>query len=215
MTRLNAWGTKEASEAALYGLEPGDKRYKDTNKDGSISFLDDAEILGNGYPKWRLNLYNTFRYKNFDLSLNIMGAYGLKKENRTNHSSEDRQVMDNNQTSVLDAWRPDHQDTNIGQVRPGMGGGYYQTYPDTHWIEDASYIRGEGLTLGYTLNDIGINKLRVYLSASNFFLITEYSGYDPVGSTGGSAGWWGLTPNMDFYMYPRPSVYTLGVDVTF
>lgn len=215
LTRLNAWGTREAAEAALYGFEPGDKRYEDTNNDGKISFLDDATILGNGYPKWRMNFYNTLRYKNLDLSLDISGAYGLKKENRTNHSSEDRQVMDNNKTRVLLAWRPDYQNTNIGQVRPGMGGGYYQTYPDTHWLEDASYIRGEGLTLGYTLNNIGINKLRVYLSASNFFLITGYSGYDPVGSTGGTAGQWSLTPNMDFYMYPRPSVYTLGVDVTF
>jgi len=49
--------------------------------------------------------------------------------------------MDNSKNRVLDAWRPDHQDTDIGEVRPGMGGAYYQTYPDTHWIEDASYVR--------------------------------------------------------------------------
>jgi len=139
-----------------------------------------------------------------------------KKENRTNHSGEDRQVMDNSKNRVLDAWRPDHQNTMIGQVRPGMGGAYYQTYPDTWWVEDASYIRGEGATVGYTFTRqiIGINKLRVFINAKNFFLITKYTGYDPEGSDNDNMGD-SLTPNMDFYMYPRPTELTFGLNVIF
>jgi hypothetical protein len=103
----------------------------------------------------------------------------------------------------------------IGQVRPGQGGAYYQTYPDTHWIEDCSFIRGEGATLGYTFPQTaigGISKLRLYASAKNFFVITKYSGYDPEGSDNDNQGN-SLTPGMDFYMYPRPTTYTLGLNI--
>ena len=99
-----------------------------------------------------------------------------------------------------------------------MGGAYYKTYPDTQWIEDASYIRGEGAVLGYTfqpkaLSQIGVNSLRLYLTARNFFLITDYSGYDPEGSDNDNMD--SLTPHMDFYQYPRPSTYTLGINIIF
>jgi hypothetical protein len=59
-----------------------------------------------------------------------------------------------------------------------------------------------------------ISRLRVYFTAKNFFLITKYSGYDPEGSDSGNEGD-ALTPNMDFYMYPRPTTYTFGVNVAF
>ena len=126
--------------------------------------------------------------------------------------------MANGKNSILNAWRPDHQNTMIGQVRPGNGGAYYQTYPDTHWIEDASFVRGDGATLGYslsksTLNKLGISKLRVYTTAKNFFVLTKYSGYDPEGSDRDNMD--SITPGMDFFMYPRPTTYTFGVNVIF
>lgn len=217
LTRLGTYSTEEASLAARYGFVPGDVKYLDRNNDGLISYLADSQVLGSAFPKWDMDITNNIDYKNFDFMLDIRFSYGAKKENRTNHSGEDRQVMDNSKNRVLDAWRPDHQNTMIGEVRPGMGGAYYQTYPDTWWIEDASFIRGEGATLGYTLpgNIIGgISRLRVYATAKNFFVITKYSGYDPEGSDRDNMGD-NLTPNMDFYMYPRPKTFTFGVNLAF
>lgn len=216
LNRLGTYSTQEVSLAARYGFVPGDVKYEDTNNDGQINFYTDGDIIGCTFPKWDLDFVNSLTYKNFDVNLDIRASYGGKKENRTNHSGEDRQVMDNSKNRVLDAWRPDHQNTMIGQVRPGMGGAYYQTYPDTWWVEDASYIRGEGATVGYTFTRqiIGINKLRVFINAKNFFLITKYTGYDPEGSDNDNMGD-SLTPNMDFYMYPRPTELTFGLNVIF
>ncbi len=216
--RLGTYSTEEASLAARYGLVPGDVKYEDKNGDGVISFVSDGDLLGSAFPVWDMNMNNTFEYKNFDFSMDIRFSYGAKKENRTNHSSEDRQAMANGKNSILNAWRPDHQNTMIGQVRPGNGGAYYQTYPDTHWIEDASFIRGDGATLGYTfsqsvLKRLSISKLRIYTTAQNFFVLTKYSGYDPEGSDSDNMD--GLTPGMDFFMYPRPTTYTFGVNVIF
>ncbi len=218
LTRLGTYSTAEASLAARYGFVPGDVKYLDRNNDGVISFVSDGSVLGSAFPKWDMNVGNNFTYKNFDFSLDIKFSFGAKKENRTNHSSEDRQAMANGKNSILNAWRPDHQNTMIGQVRPGNGGAYYQTYPDTHWIEDASYVRGDGMTLGYTLpknilHKLDVSKIRVYATAKNFFVITDYSGYDPEGSDRDNMD--GTTPGMDFFMYPRPTTYTFGVNVIF
>ncbi len=217
LNRLGTYSTEEASLAARYGFVPGDVKYEDKNNDGAIN-ASDGYLLGNAFPKWDMDFNNRIEYKNFDLSLDIRISYGAKMENRTNHSGEDRQTMGNSKATVLDAWRPDHQNSDIGQVRPGMGGAYYQTYPDTHWIEDASYIRGDGLTLGYTLPKVmldrwGVQRLRLFLTAKNFFVITDYSGYDPEGSDSGNMD--SITPHMDFYQYPRPSTFTFGVNVLF
>lgn len=218
LTRLGTYSTEEASLAARYGLVPGDVKYLDRNKDGAISFVSDGSVLGSAFPKWDMNIGNNFTYKNFDFSIDLKASFGAKKENRTNHSSEDRQAMANGKNSILNAWRPDHQNTMIGQVRPGNGGAYYQTYPDTHWIEDASYLRGDGMTLGYTLpkgvlRKLEVSKVRLYATAKNFFVITKYTGYDPEGSDRDNMD--GTTPGMDFFMYPRPTTYTLGVNVIF
>lgn len=218
LTRLGTYSTQEASLAARYGFVPGDVKYLDRNEDGVISFVADGNVLGSAFPVWDMDITNSFEYKNFDFSIDIRISQGAKKENRTNHSSEDRQAMAGGKNSILNAWRPDHQNTVIGQIRPGMGGAYYQTYPDTHWIEDCSFVRGEGATLGYTfgkpiLSRIGVSKLRVYANAKNFFVITDYTGYDPEGSDNDNMD--SITPGMDFYMYPRPTTYTLGVNITF
>ncbi|WP_346862792.1 TonB-dependent receptor [uncultured Draconibacterium sp.] len=218
LNRLGTYGTDEASLAARYGFVPGDVKYEDVNGDGIISFQDDGKIVGSAFPIFDMNINNNVTYKNFDFNIDIRFSYGAKKENRTNHSSEDRQAMANGKNSILNAWRPDHQDTDIGQVRPGNGGAYYQTYPDTHWIEDCSFIRGEGTTLGYTfsksvLDQIGLSKLRVYATAKNFFVLTKYTGYDPEGSDSGNMD--SITPGMDFFMYPRPTTYTFGINVIF
>jgi len=217
LNRLGTYSTQEVSLAARYGFVPGDVKYEDTNNDGSIN-ASDGYLLGSAFPKWDMDFNNRFEYGNFDFSLNLRVSYGAKMQNRMNHSGEDRQTMGNSKATVLDAWRPDHQNTMIGQVRPGMGGAYYQTYPDTHWIEDASFLRGEGATLGYNLpksalDRISIDRLRLYVTAKNFFVLTEYSGYDPEGSDSGNMD--SITPHMDFYQYPRPTTYTFGVNIIF
>ncbi len=217
LNRLGTYSTEEASLAARYGFVPGDVKYEDTNNDGSIN-ASDGFLLGSAFPNWDMYVNNRLELGSFDFNIDIRISYGAKMQNRMNHSGQDRQTMGNSLRTVLDAWRPDHQDTKIGQVRPGMGGAYYQTYPDTHWIEDASFVRGEGATIGYTFggsafSQRGIQRLRLYATAKNFFLLTEYSGYDPEGNDSGNMD--SITPHMDFYQYPRPTSLTFGVNIVF
>ena len=85
----------------------------------------------------------------------------------------------------------------------------------SNFVEDGSFLRCSDVTLGYTLpNELtskwGVSKLRVYASASNLFILTNYSGYDPEVDVQS-----GLTPSMDYNRYPRNRQFSVGVNVTF
>ena len=83
------------------------------------------------------------------------------------------------------------------------------------FVEDGSFIRCSDVTIGYTLpksitKKIYLNKVRAYVSASNLFILTKYSGYDPEVDVQS-----GLTPSMDYNRYPRARTFSCGVNVTF
>jgi hypothetical protein len=91
---------------------------------------------------------------------------------------------------------------------------------NSEFIEDASYLRLNTLTLGYTLpknltKKVGISNLRVYFTGGNLFCITGYKGSDPDVNTrpGGNNGF--PTPNYDWNSYPRARTYTFGLNVAF
>lgn len=216
LNRLGTYSTEEVSLAAQYGMLPGDLKFEDKDNDGKINLIADGDIIGRSFPKWTMGIQNSFKYKNFDASIDIRIVYGLDKAS-INESAEDRQLVSGGKNSVLNAWRPDHQNAMIAQVRPGSAGGYYQSYPDTHMIEDASFIRGQNATLGYSFsslnaNFLGIKKARVYLNAQNFFLRTKVTGYDPEGSSLDQMD--PLATGIDKYLYPRPTTLSLGVNLS-
>jgi iron complex outermembrane receptor protein len=83
-------------------------------------------------------------------------------------------------------------------------------------VEDASFLRLQNVTLGYTLDlaaqSMGrITSARVYVSGDNLVLITPYSGYDPEVFTDALIASRGI----DYLSYPRARTFTLGVRLGF
>ena len=216
LTRLGVYSTEETSLAARYGLHPGDLKYLDRNNDGKIDLLTDGSVIGNAFPHWLIGFNNSFTYKRFDIGIDIQIVQGITKA-FVHESAEDRQLVSGGLNSSLDAWRPDHQNSQVAQFRPGNGGAYYQSYPDTHEMYDASFIRGANGTIGYTLPDKtiqkwGLSRFRIYLAAQNFFLRTKAAGYDPEGSSLDKQ--FSLVPNTDKYQYPVPAVFSFGLNIS-
>jgi TonB-linked SusC/RagA family outer membrane protein len=214
LTRLGTYSTEEASLAARYGMLPGDLKFLDRNNDGKIDLYSDGGIIGRSFPKVLAGFNHYLKYKRFDASLNIQIVLGVDKA-FVHESAEDRQLVSGGLNSTLQAWRPTAQNSMIAQVRPGNGGAYYQSYPDSHMISDASFVRGAGATIGYSIPVTAwkLQKLRAYVSANNFFLITKIEGYDPEGSSIDKKD--SRTPNIDKYQYPNPAIYSFGVNVSF
>ncbi|WP_276480959.1 SusC/RagA family TonB-linked outer membrane protein [Paraflavitalea pollutisoli] len=218
LTRLGTWATKDAGEAAKFNsyrggkpILPGDIRYLDVNGDYAINDAD-RSIIGNGNPDGWGSFFNTFKYKNLELTVELQYVYGNDVLNMTKHSGEDRQALANSFRSVLNAWTPTNESTDIAAIRNSKAG--YVTNVDTHWMEDGSFLRGRNLLLAYTFDQSllkrwYLNKLRVYASVQNFFLATKFSGNDPEVTTYGQPFAQGQT----FFDYPKPTTYTVGINV--
>ena len=95
---------------------------------------------------------------------------------------------------------------------------YTERYALTdYYVEDASFLRLNTLTLGYTLpqtltRKIGISNLRFYVTGYNLFCITNYSGFDPEVSTMRRTN---LTPGVDYSAYPKSRQFVVGVNLNF
>ncbi|MEX8548582.1 MAG: TonB-dependent receptor [Mucilaginibacter sp.] len=220
---LGTWGTGEAAQAAKYGLLPGDLRIQDTNGDGRVTSADKV-VLGKSIPDGYGTFSNNFNYKSFDLGVELQFNYGNQIMNLTRHSGQDRTGQANSYATVLNAWTPTNQNTFIAEDRPAYV--RYQTEIYSTKVENGSFIRGRAVTLGYNFSNnilkaIKLSRLRVYAQAQNLFVITKYTGYDPEVSTyNGSVNFnqgpsSNFTQNIQFYDYPKPRTFLLGLNASF
>jgi TonB-dependent starch-binding outer membrane protein SusC len=205
------WGTDEESEAAKYLKKPGDIKYQDVNNDGRIND-NDRVIIGKGIPDGFGSFINSFGFKNFELLVDLQFMYGNNVLFRSKHSAEDRQGIANSFRTVLNAWTPENQNTNIAQLRPVSAG--YNTNNDTDRVRDGSFLRGRNLLLSYKFpfavtEKLHLSRLRAFASVQNFFLSTKYEGYDPEVATSGAA----FDQGVDLYAYPKPRVFMVGLNV--
>ena len=170
------WGTAEEAEAAKYGAKPGQIHVTDVNEDGKIN-ADDYQVIGHADPTWSAGMVNTFTYKGFDLSFQLIArwgwtmAYGLTGWYRLNGLSPS--------PTICDYWTPDNQGARYPQ--PNMDGNE-DTYQHNSSLDyyDGSYIKVKNITLGYTLpknilKPLHITSARVYATASNPFIFAKNS----------------------------------------
>ncbi|NCD72328.1 SusC/RagA family TonB-linked outer membrane protein [Mucilaginibacter agri] len=212
---LGTWGTAEAAQAAKYGLLPGDLKIWDKNGDGKIT-ADDKTILGKSTPDGYGSFVNNFKYKNFDLGIDLQFDWGNQIMNLTRHSGQDRTGQANSYSTVLNAWTPTNQNTSIAEDRPAYV--RYQTEIYSTKVESGSFLRGRAITLGYNfggnvVSKMKMSRLRIYAQVQNAFIITNYTGYDPETSTyNGNSN---FTQGIQFYDYPKPRTYLLGINASF
>ena len=205
--RLGTWGVDEAAEAAKVGAVPGEAKRSA-----------DREIIGNGLPKLTGSFTNTFYYKNFDLIVDLQFVTGVDCWQLFTHSTEDRTGIANVLKSALyDAWTPTNQNTMVQQIRQQNYSGQ-NSNSDSHWVSDGSYLRGNLIQLGYTVDNKllkkwNMKKLRLNLSVNNAFLIhaKDFRGYDPEASSSTAR----FGQNIFFFEYPRSRDYSLGLNLSF
>lgn len=220
---------------------PGDLKFKDVNGDGKID-ENDRTVIGNPMPDFTFGWNNTFRYKNFDLSIFINGSYGNDVMNYLSiglthmNSAWANQLNTVNDRAKLVPINPDkvyadgtmwyNDVTNVQVANPNTKIPRAVTADPNdndrisdRYIEDGSYIRLKNISFGYTFDQKLIRKLhlqnlRIYCNLQNLCTWTKYKGYDPeVGaSTQDSSG---LVYGLDFGRYPSPQVYSFGLNVSF
>ncbi len=139
-----------ANGAAKYGSQvEGDPKYVDFNGDGVID-ANDRQIVGHPNPDFIWGMTNTFKYKNFDLSVLVQGQHGGSIYSLLGRAlgRTGQGFTDNALGFYRDRWR---SATDPGE---GVVGKAYSTFgriKNTDWLYSSDYIRVRNVTLGYNL----------------------------------------------------------------
>jgi TonB-linked SusC/RagA family outer membrane protein len=197
---------------------PGDIKFKDQNKDGVID-LNDRVFLGSYIPKVSYAFNGGVNYKNFDFSLFLQGVQGNKIFNAGRVITEGMVRFFNAGTQVLNAWTPTNTNTTI--PRAVSSDPNQNARPSDRFLEDGSYMRLKNISLGYNLAGNSLQSLtkgvvksfRVYVSAQNILTFTNYTGYDP--EVGNRTPNNSLTNGIDYFSYPQPKAFQIGIQAGF
>lgn len=159
---------------------------EDVSKPSSLT-NDDRKILGKSMPTWYGGWNNTVTFRDFDLNVFFRFSGGNKLMNASRQSSLLNMDFANNGTELLGRWVSPEQPGDGMTPKIGYGDGaalFNDGFSDSHFVENASYLKLATLTLGYTIpktivSKLGMSKIRLYLQGQNLFTITGYSGLDP------------------------------------
>ena len=85
-------------------------------------------------------------------------------------------------------------------------------------LENASFLRFNTLTIGYTLpkklvQKVWLSNVRVYFTAYNLACFTSYSGYDPEVDTSSKRN--AMCPGIDYAAYPKSRTFVGGINISF
>jgi iron complex outermembrane receptor protein len=172
---------------------------KDVDDNGTIDSRD-QEVIGHALPRATYGITNAISYKRFELSFFLRGVYGNDVFNN------DKLQMGNPTNFPAQIYR----EATTSPLRDKMA---YNSY----YIEKGSFLRLQSTSLSYTFNPqkLNINKLKIYISGENLFVITKYSGMDPeLAAQNGSGGILaqGIDPGG---LPPLARRFILGVNVAF
>jgi TonB-linked SusC/RagA family outer membrane protein len=221
------------NNTAIVGtVRPGTMKLKDIDGDGLVTVSDNA-IIGNSNPKHTGGLIINANAYGFDLSAGFNWSVGndVYNANKIEFTTSNLNAQYRNlSTEMADGIRWTNLDPVSGQLvtdpsqlsalnaNTTMWSPYMSRFVFSDWaVEDGSFLRLNTLTLGYTVSEslisqVGISKLRLYLTANNVFIITNYSGLDPEVSTRRRTP---LTPGVDYSPFPRSRQLVFGLNLNF
>jgi len=176
--------------------KPIEGLYEDINRDGKV---DDADryLYKKPAPDVLLGINTQVAYKQFSIGLAMHGSFGNYLYNNYNSNNGVLRAIKNPLSFIGNAG-VNYLDTKFSNNQ----------YLSDYYIENASFLRLDNINLGYNAGRIFHNKtaLRVTVSIQNVFVITKYKGLDPENS--GDAG-------IDNTIYPRPRIFSLGLNFDF
>ena len=198
--------------------------------DGKLTVADKT-VIGNALADWTGGLIISGYWGNFDFSANFNAVLGNQIYNA--NLIEFTSTRKYHNRNLLSSMSTDQRWTNIdwatgefitdpealAALNEGKAGSPFignAVFSDAA-VENGSFLRLTSATLGYTIpkeliQKIGVENLRLYVSGTNLFLLTSYSGFDPEVDTRRATP---LTPGVDYSAYPKSRGVVVGVNLTF
>ena len=193
--------------------QPGDIKVLDLNGDGEVD-INDRTIIGNPNPDFIYGFNLNMSYKNFSLRALFNGSQGNDIVNGNMYRFGYAEGTYRN--VISEAWNDRWSSENPDGTYPRLGysSNLFAAAMD-RFVEDGSYLRLKNITLNYDVpmsSDNFINSANVYVTGSNLFTWTNYSGYDPEITT---FMYDGLIQGVDWNNKPNSRSILVGVNLTF
>ncbi len=228
---LNSGVVDDSAVIGSTYLMPGALKLKDLNGDGKVTVAD-REVIGNASPDFTGGFSLSGYLYGFDFSANFNYMIGNQVYNANKiEFTSSRKFNNRNLIEMMDVdnrwtnidWATGELITDASQLRsvnagktmwsPAIGTAVFSDWA----VEDASFLRLQSATIGYTLPEdltkkVHLRKARIYVTGTNLFCLTKYSGYDPEVDTRRATP---LTPGVDYSAYPKSIGFVAGLNLTF
>ncbi|WP_276365517.1 TonB-dependent receptor [Chryseolinea sp. H1M3-3] len=189
------WQENEATDAAVYLMQPGDFKAVDVDNNGVYEAIQDKQFIGYRQPRFRLGLRNEFTFlKNFSASVFIRADLGHVGafDQALNPSSE---TFDKRNKMALPYWTSTNQNNEWARLNTNITsfGGGLMIY------KERSFVRIQDVSLSYHLpakitSNAHLNNVRIYGAIRNLYSFDKWPGWDPESGD-----------------MPMPRTYSLGV----
>ena len=226
------------------GIRPGTMKLKDIDGNGVVD-ADDRTVIGDTNPDFAGGFGVNGSLYDFDFNINftykvgndIYNANKIQTSSRYRAGNYPNMRSDMSQSNAYSYLNPETgallktleelaywNEGGNGQSPKAMWSPFSTgdaVVVPTDWaLDDASFLRLQSVTIGYTLpktltKKFGVDRLRAYVTGTNLFVITSYPGFDPeVSSYVRNSSYSGVTPGIDFSSYPKSRAFTFGLNVT-
>ncbi len=194
---------------------PGDLKFRDLNNDGVINDLD-RTIIGKAVPDFVYSFNTELMYNQWDLSVFLYGMHNFHLYNHLEAQLSGFQDQDQHHNKsrdfALNYYRADRPSAT--HIRADLDNINKNDRISSWYVENAGFLRIKDIQIGFTLPrnsmiTIGLSRARIYLSASNLYTLTGYSGRDPEAPTVSGP----LSPGNDRGIYPLPRSFSAGIQI--
>ena len=177
--------------------KPIQNAFVDRNNDGQITEADRYLTHKSPMAKVYMGFSSQFSYKKWDLGFNLRANFGnyvyngVASGNSTSNNYGGKGFI----TNLYNGF----QDTGFTLLNTS------EQMASDYFLENASFLKMDNLTLGYSFQNLFAAKLsgRISASVQNVFTISKYSGLDPECGA------------IDSNIWPRPRTYTIGLNLNF
>jgi len=228
---LNEGVTDDSAVIGASYMMPGAMKLKDITGDGKVTVAD-RTVIGNASPDFTGGFnFSGYAYGfDFSANFNFMIGNEVYNANKVEFTSSRKFYNRNLMSGMEVSNRWTNVDWNTGELitdpsqlasvnagktmwSPAVGNAVFSDWA----VEDASFLRLQSATIGYTLPEeltkkVYLRRVRIYVTGTNLFCLTKYSGYDPEVDTRRATP---LTPGVDYSAYPKSIGFVAGLNLTF
>lgn len=198
-----------------------------------LQSITDFVPIGDRQPDFKVGLINSFTYGNVSLSFNL----DFRKGGDVFNANEMMQTINGTSLRTLDREQPrvikgvykdglentDHPTVNTIAITPYFRNNYYNgSFAESDYIENVNWMRMRDITLAYQLSNTLLKRQKafksasIYVTATDVFIITNYSGLDPnvnVLNSSNTKGYGGA--GIDYGAIPTPRTLNFGLKLGF